>query len=157
MQQNMYVETIFEGSNYVISQMIGSNVMKGAVDMDNHIFSSDDISVIIGVNGSLNGNVTFSMNESLAFKITSMMIGENVHLFDEMTKSCLSELGNMIMGYTSGIFSEKGITTDITPPAIITGKDVCISSKLDIIFCLPIVFEDGLVLRINTAFSKNAA
>ena len=159
MQQNMYVDTIFEGSNYVIRQITGSEVKKGAVDMDNHDFSSNDVSVMIGVTGSLNGHVTFSMSEPLAFKITSMIIGQDVvNSFDEMTKSCLSEMGNMIMGYTSGIFSEKGIATDITPPAIINGKNVFISTdSSEIVFCLLLVFEDGQLLTINTAFTKNAA
>jgi Predicted inhibitor of MCP methylation, homolog of CheC len=159
MQQNMYVDTIFEGSNYVIRQITGSEVIKGAIHMEKPVYSSNDVSIIIGVNGSLNGHVMFSMSELLAFKITSMIIGQDVvNSLDEMTKSCLSEMGNMIMGYTSGIFFEKGIAADITPPAIITGKDVCISTdKSEIAFCLPVVFEDGHVLTINTAFTKNAA
>ncbi len=153
MQQNIYVDTIFEGSNYIISQITGDNVLKGDVKSENSDFLSDDISVMVGINGGLNGHVTFSMSYPLAFKIASTLIGEDAgNILDELTKSCLSELGNMIMGHTSGIFSKNGIETDITPPAVITGEKVYINNaKADIAFCFPILFEDGHIMKINTA------
>ena len=159
MQQNIYVDTIFEGSNYVIEQITGNNVVKGDVKSENSEFLSDDVSVMVGINGSLNGHVTFSMSHPLAFKIASTLMGEDVdNIFDEITVSCLSEMGNMIMGHTSSIFSKNGIETDITPPAIITGKEVYISSnKADIVFSLPILFKDGHIMRINTAFVEKTA
>lgn len=158
MQHNLYIDTIFQGSNYVISQITGSDIEKGNVNIDKQEFLSDDISVMVGINGCLNGHVTFSMNKSLAFKIASTLLGEQVNNeIDEITISCLSEMGNMIMGHTSCIFSEKGIETDITPPAIITGKNVSIiGNKLDVVFCLPVIFNDGQILKINTAFSQKA-
>lgn len=158
MQHNVYIDTIFQGSNHVISQITGCDLEKGKVNIDKHDFLSDDISVMVGINGCLNGHVTFSMNQSLAFKIASTLLGEQVNNeIDEITISCLSEMGNMIMGHTSCIFSEKGLETDITPPAIITGNCVNISSdKLDIVFCLPVIFDDGNILKINTAFTKKA-
>ena len=154
MIKNKYIDSIFEGSNHVIKQITGSGVTKGEVKKDIHEFSGNDINVIIGIHGNIDGHVTFTMDEALAFRIASLILGQDVGNFiDEISTSCLEELGNMIMGHTAGLLSQIGIMIDITPPAIVTGDNISIrNDKLDK-FCIPVVFDDGSVLGINSALS----
>lgn len=152
MAKNIYIDSIVEGSSYVIKQITGTTVKTGDVELDLNCFSGNDINVMIGINGNINGQVTFAMCEQLAFKIASLILGQEVdNLADEIGISCLEKLGNMIMGYTAGLFSKNGIMINITPPAIITGEKISIRNDKSNNFSVPVVFDDGQVLRINTA------
>ncbi len=85
-------------------------------------FGDNTFLLQIGVTGVLKGQVLIVMSYDNAKAIASkMMMGMPVNEIDEMASSALSELGNMIMGNTSTIFSTQGIVMDITPPMAMFG------------------------------------
>ena len=57
-----------------------------------------------------------------------MMMGMPVDTMDEMAKSALSELGNMIMGNTATLLFNTGVNIDITPPTLMMGEKMQISN-----------------------------
>ena len=71
----------------------------------------------------MRGQAVFAMNQSVALDIASSMMGgmEAVEL-DELSKSAISELANMILGNTATILYNKGIGIEITPPTFLMGK-----------------------------------
>ena len=158
MLKNIYMDAIFEGSNYVINQITGDAVSKGDIDNISNKFNETDISVVLGITGNINGKVIFTMGQPLAFKIASIIIGEDVKAIeDEIAKSCLAELGNMIMGFIATSFSKIGIDTNVTPPDIINENIESIASKNSEIACIPVVFKDGHIMNINTSIEIEAA
>ncbi len=64
----------------------------------------------------MRGQVMIVFENSVACDIASKMCMMPITQLDDLSKSALSELGNMIMGNTATIFSTKGIGIDITPP-----------------------------------------
>jgi chemotaxis protein CheX len=87
--------------------------------------STKTVVIMLGVTGDLRGNVAINIDIEGAKKIASnMMGGMPVAEFDEISKSAVSELGNMIMGRVCTAFSNQGVTIDITPPSLLTGQNI---------------------------------
>jgi len=51
--------------------------------------------------------------------VSAMMGGYVISEIDEMGRSAISELGNMISGNASTILYNQGVRVDITPPKLI--------------------------------------
>ncbi len=102
-------------------------------------FEADDIVIILGITGEIKGQAALSMNFELAKSIASqMMMGMPVTEIDDMAKSALSELGNMIMGNAATLLYNNGIQTDITPPSLVVGQSMQISTPAMEQVCVPL-------------------
>ncbi|PLS19094.1 chemotaxis protein CheX [Bacillus sp. M6-12] len=87
--------------------------------------SNKNVVIMLGVTGDLRGNVAINIDEEgVKYIASQMMGGMPVVELDEMTKSAISELGNMIMGRVCTAFSTKGTFIDITPPSLLTGDNI---------------------------------
>ncbi|WP_372997506.1 chemotaxis protein CheX [Lutispora sp.] len=71
-----------------------------------------------------------------------------VEELNEISKSAISEMGNMIMGNASTILAERNINIDITPPSLLTGEQIEISSKVSTIV-IPLEIEGIGAVSIN--------
>ena len=100
--------------------MAGGTIGKPALsDMK---FPDPSFLIQVGVVGGMKGQVIVGMSEEKAKATAStMMMGMPVDNLDEMACSALGELGNMIMGNASTIFSTMNIVFDITPPISMKG------------------------------------
>ena len=105
-------------------------------------FSKDDWVIIIGVTGEMRGQVLIAMSEKNACAIASKMCMTEIKQIDDFASSALSELGNMIMGNASTVFSSSGIGIDITPPTLSHGE-VSFTSTYAKSLCVPMVFDGG--------------
>ena len=105
-------------------------------------FGKGDWVIIVGVTGEMRGQVLIAMSEKNACTIASKMCMTEITQIDDFASSALSELGNMIMGNASTVFSSSGIGIDITPPTLSHGE-VSFSSSYTKSLCVPMVFEGG--------------
>lgn len=55
---------------------------------------------------------------------STLMMGMPVEELDDMSKSAIAELANMITGNASSIFEKMEKETDISPPTLITGNNI---------------------------------
>jgi chemotaxis protein CheX len=125
------------------------------VYVKNSTFIAESVVIIIGIAGEFKGQVFFSMDESTACKIAStMMFGMEVNELDEMTKSAIAELGNMIMGNVSTEFYNDGVRIDITPPTILVGKDISFSTKGLKTLCIPLELDNLGKIDIDVSLSE---
>lgn len=109
-------------------------------------FSTNEIIIILGITGEIKGQASFSLKTDLAKSIaSSMMMGMPVVEIDDMAKSALSELGNMIMGNSATLLFNSGIKTDITPPSLLTGQAMEISSADMETICVPLSSSSGTI------------
>lgn len=128
-----------------IDSTIGKPYLKQAY------YEGDMLAVIIGVTGVLRGQVILTMETQTACNIASkMMMGMPVPELNDMAKSAVSELCNMILGNAATIFSTKSIALDITPPTITLGTNLSFSVSDSKTICVPLDFEQGS-LEINIA------
>lgn len=101
--------------------MLDLKIGKPSMTIGNY---QDDASIIkLGLIGSLTGTVVLNLEHSTALEIVSKMMMTPVTIIDEIGKSAISELGNMIAGNAATVFASSNILIDITTPAYCLGKE----------------------------------
>lgn len=109
-------------------------------------YATNDIMIILGITGEIRGQASLSLSKALARGLaSSMMMGMPVEEIDDMAKSALSELGNMIMGNSATLLFNNGIKTDITPPSLLTGQAIEVSAADMETICVPLTSADGTI------------
>lgn len=118
----------------VIMSFSGLNIEKQKVEvLTNALNHGANIHVFLGVTGDLYGNVLLSAERKSGLQLASMMVGENLDDFNDMSISALQELLNITSGNAVTQLAEMGIKADISPPAFLTGL------QLDIRVFFPLI------------------
>lgn len=112
----------------LFKEVAGIDLAYKGITAKSSIVSTKNVVAMVGVTGDLRGFITINLDTEFAKKIASnMMGGMEVVELNELSRSAISELGNMIMGRVSTAFDNKGIRIDITPPSLMTGEDITLS------------------------------
>lgn len=123
MMQVAHINPFLQSATLVLEQMVAVSPQRGDLTMKIIQFKDDYVWLQIGLLGQMSGNIVFGFPENVALKIVSgMMGGYIVTEFDEMSRSAIAELGNMISGNASSILYNEGIQVDITPPEILVAE-----------------------------------
>lgn len=142
----------FIGAVTGIMPQIGfSNITRKGISLKGKKFTVSGVVLTLGIVGDKKGNVVYSIDMDGAKKIAStMMMGMPVEELDDMSKSALSELSNMLTANASINFSNDGINVDISVPTMMYGEEIEINLQKDNIVCID--FDvDGIVLSVNVA------
>lgn len=144
-----YINPFVEAAQSVLKSFCNIDVKLGKVYLKKSPFSINQIIIMIGLVGQIKGQVYFELPVETAKKIAStMMGGAPITELDEMSKSAVSEMGNMIMGNVSTIFASNSIKIDITPPSLLTGENIEISNKIPTIV-VPLELQEFGIININ--------
>ena len=138
-----YINPFITASFKVLEMLLGHKPEKGALGMQPTTFTSMQCNIVTGVTGQIQGAVVYGMSLATADKIASAMIGQPIKTFDQLAASAIAELGNMISGNAMTLLSENGWVCDITPPTIIRGTNVKISTVSIPALVIPITLEQG--------------
>jgi len=150
-----YINPFIEASQSVLMMMTGNKPTLGKVYLKKVPFPSDDIAVIVGLTGRIRGQVVISLNTDTALTVASAMMG-GVALaeLDEISKSAIAELGNMIMGNTATILSSRGIGIEITPPSLLVGQNMVITPAHMRTICVPLILSGEKSIEINVSLEE---
>lgn len=150
-----FIEPFYESIKFVLQESTGFEVTVEKAYPLHPPFSAKNVVILIGLIGSLKGQVFFTANIELVRRITAFMVeGIDTDDADDLSKSALSEISNMIVGHTTNTLCSKGINVDLTPPTILTGENLKFSTdKLEIV-CVPIAFDDGSKMDVIIAFME---
>lgn len=150
-----YINPFINVSSKLVQTVCNVKVNRGQIYIKNSTFMAESVVIIIGIAGEFKGQVFFSMDESTACKIaSSMMMGMEVNVLEDMAKSAIAELGNMIMGNVSTEFYNTGVRIDITPPTILVGSDMAVSTKGTKSICVPLILESIGKIEVDIAISE---
>jgi len=117
-----YINPFLESARMVMEQMMRVRPTIGQLAIKDIAFQDGHIWIQIGLRGQINGDVIYGFNEQVALRIVSVMMGGfTLTEIDEIGRSAISELGNMISGNASTIFSSRGLMVEITPPKVMDG------------------------------------
>ncbi len=122
--------------------MLGVEAKKGQLAMRPAIFTSQQCNIITGVTGMIEGQAIYGMSLLTVDRVASLMLGQPIHTFDPLAASAVAELGNMITGNAMGLLSDAGFVCDITPPSIVRGTNVQISTLNIPALVVPVMMED---------------
>ena len=130
----------------VMQTVCGIDIKFGKIEKTDFKLDGDPMLIMLGITGELSGQACFVISIEIAKKIASkMMMGMPVEEFDDMARSAISELGNMVMGNAATILSNNNVLIDITPPTIITGT-TSIQSPDSTMFKVPLIYENYSVM-----------
>ncbi len=138
-----YINPFILAANAVLEMVLGAVPTKGPLAMQPTTFTSQQCNIVCGVTGQAHGQVIYGMSLTTADKVASHMLGQPIKTFDQLAASAIAELGNMISGHALAKLSESSYICDITPPTIIRGKDVNISTLSIPAIVIPLGTEQG--------------
>lgn len=124
-----FVNPFIQAGIDVLVQLVGGGVERGQLAARSALFTSQPISIVVGVSGQISGQVIYGMSQVTAIKIAGAMIGAPCITCSEQAVSAIGEFGNIISGNAMRLLAESGYSCDITPPTIIRGVNVEIGTR----------------------------
>jgi chemotaxis protein CheX len=123
-----FLNPFIEAANEVLQAEAGLNIARGDLSLHKSALTTDDVTVLISLVGQVQGVVLYGLSISTGLKLVSRMMKQEFAEFDSLAQSGVAELGNVITGRASVKLSEAGYTSNISPPTLITGKGVQVST-----------------------------
>lgn len=150
-----HINPFIEASKTVMKTVANIDVSLGRVYLKTSPYSSETLVVVVGLMGELRGQVIFSMDKNVAFKIASaMMMGMSITKLDEMSKSAIAESTNVILGNAATLFYNRGINIQITPPSLMMGNNIQISTPNMKILSIPLILSTGGKIEMDIALAE---
>ncbi len=140
----------------VLQAEVGSPVSVGQAGVQTERSTSQQVTALIGVTGSVKGVMMFGLSEQTAKQAVSRMIGQETTSMDELTQSGIAEMGNVIAGTAATALSEKGHYCTISPPILVFGSGVTISTVSIPRLVVPLETPCGLI-EMQLAIKANGA
>ncbi|CAG7617452.1 hypothetical protein PAESOLCIP111_02027 [Paenibacillus solanacearum] len=113
------INPFLESARVVIEQVANVRPSTGKLGIKDVKFVEKYLWIMIGMTGQMQGDIVFGLHEEVALRMVSaMMGGYTITQMDDMSKSAISELGNMISGNASTMLYNQGVHVDITPPKL---------------------------------------
>ncbi len=123
-----FINPFIKAASYVLETEVGADIERGNVALEKSGATSREVTVALGVTGDVRGAVFYGLSQDTARGFVSQMLGEPVPLFDHLAESAMGELGNVITGLASSNLEQEGFVCRISPPTLVTGKGVYIST-----------------------------
>lgn len=136
-----------------VMPMLGfQDVKKGNLSLKGKELNSSGVIIIVGIVGAVRGNVVYSFSMEDAKKIAStMMMGMPVSELDDMSKSALSELTNMLTANAATSFSNMDMMIDISTPTLLHGTNVSVKMSSEQVLCIQLIAND-IPIDVNISF-----
>lgn len=126
----------------VLQQVCQIDVRFGPISKDDFYVNGEPLFIMLGITGEITGQVCVVMETDTAKDIASrMMMGMPITELDDMAKSALSELGNMMMGNAATLLSNSNVLIDITPPTLVFGSAMITSPEMAVIK-VPLLYQN---------------
>lgn len=150
-----YINPFIEASQMVLKQIASIDTKLGKLYLKTSPFKSDNVIIIVGLTGKMRGQVAFSMSVCTAKMIASkMMMGMPVCEFDELARSAVSEMANMILGNTATLLYNRGIGIEITPPSLLMGDNMQVSNTSMKTVCIPLIIAEDEAIEIDVSLKE---
>jgi len=152
-----YVNSFIGAARSVIQDLCNTEAKLGKIYIRQAPLSVANVVIMVGVVGEVVGQVYFELSASTAKSLASLMLGGmQIDELDELGKSAISEMGNMIMGNAGVLLADYNIDFEITPPSLLTGEKIQISSKYPTLV-IPLEIGEWGQLAINVSVKEREA
>lgn len=123
-----FLNPFLDAAHEVLEAEVQVEMQRGTLTLQKSALTTDDITVLINLVGQVQGVVLYGMSKITALNFVSQMMGQKFEEFDNLAESGIAELGNVISGRATVKLAEAGYDSTISPPTLITGKSVQIST-----------------------------
>ena len=149
-----YANPFIESFTAIMPQLGYNNIQSGDLSEKGQELINSGVNIIVGIVGEIKGNVVYSIDLENAKSIAStMMMGMPVDELDEMSKSALSELANMLTAGAATAFYDMGIKVDISTPTLLEANNILIKMSSNQVLSVPLLADD-MTIEVNIAFEK---
>lgn len=145
-----YVNPFLIAATKVLKDMVFVDAKVGKPYLKETKFDAGSLLIILGVTGQIKGQAIIHLKDSVALDLASKMCMMPLAELDDLSRSAVCELGNMILGNTATVFSTKGILIDITPPTVCEGP-VSFTNNYSVNICVPLIYEENKHIEINVS------
>ena len=119
-----WVNPFISNAISVIENLAKIKFEKTNVEIKEDTQPTNDISIIIGITGYIEGQVVYSIKEHTAQRIATAVRPNELVVVDEaFIESSIAEIANIITGRATIELSGDDNIIYITPPTIVIGKD----------------------------------
>ena len=124
-----YINPFVETSYRVLKEVLGgAEVKRGDLYLKSTAMPVMGVAALVGLAGDVEGRVLFDMTFETALNIASKMNEEKLPAFDDLAKSTISELANLITAQSVTKLHDLGFKFDLTPPALFAGEKMEIAA-----------------------------
>jgi chemotaxis protein CheX len=123
-----FVNPFIQAATDVLESELGGEAQRGNLRMQKSAFTTDEVTALLCVTGTVTGMVLYSMSQKTALSILSRMLGSPMDEFDAVAQSGIGELGNVITGRAGVLLADAGYPSNITPPALVVGKGTMVTT-----------------------------
>lgn len=145
MIQVEYINPFVTAAYEVLRAEIGGEIERGDLRIVQTHYTSQDVTVMIGVTGEIEGMVLFGTAELTAVRMASKILGEKIPVFNELAESAFAEIGNVISGLAMAEFEKSEIKCSISPPTVLIGHGTIISSLSIQRLLIPLLTQFGTI------------
>ncbi len=150
-----FINPFLQAATQVLESELGSPPKRGTIGLQRSAYTSEDVTAVVGVTGSVQGMVLISMAQSTARAMVGVMMGQDFPEFDALAQSGIGEIGNVITGRAAVLLAEAGFPSDLAPPMLIVGRGTMLST-LDVQrLVIPLETEFGPI-AIQVALKESA-
>jgi chemotaxis protein CheX len=112
----------------VFEQMANLTLERTNLTLKEDPTPSNDISIIVGITGFIQGQVVYSLKDHTAQRIAQAIAPKSATKIDSaFVESSIAEVANIITGRTTIQLSGEDKILHITPPTIVIGRDFSLS------------------------------
>ena len=97
-----YVMPFVQASMNVMQQVMSVSPERGQLCARPEVFTSQQLNIVCGITGDIQGQVIYGMSMTTADKVASSMIGQTIVQFDQLAASAIAELAAVVSLRDSG-------------------------------------------------------
>jgi len=141
-----FMNPFVEAASEVIKAEVGSEVRRGTLSLQKSAMTTDDITVLISLVGQVQGAVFYGLSKKTGLSLVSKIAEQEFKEFDSLAQSSLAELGNVITARAVFKLSETGYGSNISPPTLIQGRGLQISTLDFSRMMVPLMTDYGEIM-----------
>lgn len=141
-----FMNPFVDAASEVLAAEVQVKIERGTLGLQKTALTTNDITVLLSLVGQVEGVVLYEMSTSTGMQLVSRMMGQEFPEFDNLAQSGVAELGNVITGQATIKLSKEGYRVDISPPTLIQGRDIQISTLDFPRIVVPLKTEIGDIL-----------
>ena len=135
-----FINPFIESTLRSLDMMAGIQAEKVGLELKEDLITTYDVSAIIGLTGETSGSIIISMPATLACKIASNMLMEEITSMNRNVEDAIGEIGNIVVGDARRSLIQDGHQLSISIPTVVIGVGHKISRSGDVP-CIAIPFS----------------
>jgi chemotaxis protein CheX len=151
-----FLNPFVEAASEVLKAETGLKVSRENLALQSSALTTDDITVLLHLVGQVYGVVMYGMSTQTGLNFVSEIMGQPFTELSSLAQSGVAELGNVITGSATVKLSKSGYESNISPPTMILGQGVQISTLDFPRLVVPLKSDSG-VMTVHLALREGQA